>query len=62
MIRIAGVVVLYNPEIDILKNVSSYAGQIGHLYAIDNSENPDPEVIEKIKNIQNLTYIWNGKN
>jgi rhamnosyltransferase len=62
MIRIAGVVVLYNPIEAVFKNVVSYIGQIETLFAVDNSEQPDPIIVEKIRCLGNIKYIWNGRN
>jgi rhamnosyltransferase len=41
---IAAVVVLYNPCADVLDNIDSYAGQVGRVIAVDNSEKPDAAV------------------
>ena len=36
--KIAGVVVLYHPEISVWDNISSYIEDIDKLYILDNSE------------------------
>jgi rhamnosyltransferase len=62
MVRIAGVVVLYNPREDVLGSIGSYISQIEVLFAVDNSEHPDPAVTDRIRNAGNVVYLWNGGN
>ena len=59
---VAGVVVLYNPEQDIIENINSYLGQIDYLFIIDNSENLNPSLIEFSKNRKKVEYIFNNRN
>ncbi|MGE5810479.1 MAG: glycosyltransferase family 2 protein [Ignavibacteria bacterium] len=60
--KIAAVVVLYNPDLGVIENLNSYIDQIDKLYAVDNSENINSIVVEKIKCIKKAEYISNGKN
>lgn len=61
--RIAGVVILYHPELNsILKNISSYLSKLGTLYIADNTENPDPVLIKKIKALPDTVYLHDGEN
>ena len=62
MFNIAAVVILYNPESSIVKNISSYIDQVEKLYAIDNSEKLDNSLIEKIKRLHKVEYIPNKTN
>ncbi len=62
MIRIAGVVVLYNPPPFVLENINSYRKQIETLYAIDNSECQNHIFVNKISKLDNVVYRWNGEN
>lgn len=59
---VAGVVVLYNPEQDVIENIKSYLDQIDYLYIVDNSENPEPSVREFSKTKKNIEYIFNKRN
>jgi hypothetical protein len=38
MLKIAGVVILYYPDSEIVERINSYLNQIGHLFVFDNSE------------------------
>ena len=59
---VAGVVVLYEPTREVLINIQSYIKQVIQLFVVDNSENPDTLIIEKIKKISNAEYIGLNKN
>ncbi len=51
--KIAGVVVLYNPNSDIKDNINSYLKDIDKLYVIDNSNNDDAnKLLPKSKKIE----------
>lgn len=41
VVRVAGVVVLYNPISDYINNVRSYVDQVDHLYVVDNTCDSD---------------------
>lgn len=60
--KIAGVVILYHPEKDILVNIDSYLHDVDHLYVYDNSEVIDPKIKQCILALGNITYIGNGRN
>ena len=62
MIKINGVLVLYNPEENFLLNIYSYINEIDKLYVVDNSENKNLELIEKIEKIDKCHYIDNQGN
>lgn len=59
--KIAGVVVLYNPDNDVIDNISSYIDQIELLFAVDNSDVVAP-VIERLKENKKIIYISNNGN
>jgi len=64
-IKIAGVVVLYNCDKTIIQNVSSYIDFIDRIYIIDNSENPNKEIIQELLyNYPNdkIVYVVNNDN
>lgn len=60
MVKIAGVVTLYNPEKSVKKNILSYIDSIDRLYVIDNSNGnnniilPDDKKIVYLPNYENL--------
>lgn len=60
--KIAAVVVLYNPDNNVLSNISSYIDQIDKLFAVDNSEKPNFDLIEKIKSNNKIEFISNNGN
>lgn len=60
--KIAAVIVLYNPDINVLTNINSYIDQVDKLFAVDNSDEPNPDFIEKIKLNNKIEYISNDGN
>jgi len=60
--QVAGVVVLYNPTVDVLDNIRSYLSQIGRLYAVDNSELPDPDIAGQLSAMPTVSYHSNSGN
>ncbi len=59
---VAGVVILYNPEQDVIENINSYLDQIDYLFIIDNSEKPNPSIQEFSKTNKKIQYIINKQN
>lgn len=59
---IAAVVVLYRPDASVIDNVASYADQVSRVFAVDNSEQPEPGFEERLTAIGNVTYTANGAN
>lgn len=62
MPTIAGVVVLYNPESSIFRNIDTYINQINKLYVIDNSDESNNEFAKRISKYEKVEYIYNGAN
>jgi rhamnosyltransferase len=60
--KVAGVVVLFNPEESILENIDSYINQVGKLFVVDNSLNQKPFIQVFARSKNNLEYIYNGDN
>ena len=58
--KIAGVVVLYNPDDEVLKNINSYINLLDKLYVVDNSEIPNNNK-DKFKD-KKIQYISNDGN
>tara|TARA_R110000744_G_scaffold43147_4_gene96981 strand:- start:4878 stop:5735 length:858 start_codon:yes stop_codon:yes gene_type:complete len=57
-----GVVVLYNPDDSVWSNIASYIDHVGLLYIVDNSEQKNLILVEKIKNHHSAVYIDNESN
>lgn len=62
MIRIAGLVVLYNPQNDVWGNINSYLSDIEVLFVVDNSENYNLPLIENLKRNDKIIYTNNFGN
>ena len=60
--KVAGIVVLYEPTREVLRNIQSYIMQVKQLFIVDNSENADSQIVEKIKKINNAEYIGLNEN
>lgn len=60
--RIAGVVILYYPKLDVINNILSYLSDLDILYVVDNSEQCNKRVVEQLKKYLNVRYIALGKN
>jgi rhamnosyltransferase len=61
--RVAGCVVLYNPEDDVFENIASYILNIDLLFIVDNSTTHNKKLIEKLSNtFSNIEYINNNDN
>jgi len=62
VLKIAGAVVLYNPDDDVIGNIKSYYTQLSYLIVIDNSEVNNCNVINFVSTLLNAEYINHGKN
>lgn len=60
--HIAGVVVLYYPQLNVIDNILSYLPDLDVLYVIDNSEQCNRQVVEQLKKYSNICYIALGTN
>ena len=58
-LKIAGVVVLYEPTNEDISNINSYLNDIDHLYVVDNSKNNNFDRLPQSKKIE---YIFNNSN
>jgi rhamnosyltransferase len=59
---VAGVVVLYRPGSEVLENIGSYLDQVQVLYAVDNTEQPEPSFVSALKDLPKVFYVANGGN
>ena len=63
MNKVAAVVILYNPSLEVLDNINTYANQVDNLFIVDNSEIAmDKFLLNNISTIKNAFYIQNGSN
>jgi len=62
MPKIDGVVVLYNPHIQLIANIDSYIDFVGTLFVIDNSEKKNYNIINELNRYKNIVYIDNNGN
>lgn len=60
--KIAGVVVLYNPDDGLISNVDSYIDGIDVLFAVDNSDKANEDRLVMLKNKPKVVYIKNPSN
>lgn len=60
--KVMGIVVLYQPDQNVIKNIFTYLDQVGQLLVIDNSDIVDSKIIDKIKSLNNINFISYGKN
>lgn len=60
--KYAAVVVLYNPDQKVISNIRSYGNNLEKVYAVDNSELPNKGLIKKLKELDNVEYIWDHGN
>ncbi len=58
-LKVAGVVVLYEPTDEDIKNIDSYIDDIDILYVMDNSKSENSKRLPKTKKI---VYLFNGDN
>ena len=58
----AGIVILYNPDKDVLDNIATYIEELDCLYVFDNTEKPDVKIVTKIQEMRHVQYISFGEN
>jgi len=59
---VAAVVILYRPDESTVRNILSYSSQVATVLAIDNSEEPDQALVERVRSIPNVSYHPIGTN
>ncbi|QGZ60698.1 glycosyltransferase [Paraburkholderia acidisoli] len=60
--KLHGVVVLYNPGVEVIDAIESYRQCLGHLYIIDNSERRNEQVFSRLSLLPQSTYIGEYEN
>jgi rhamnosyltransferase len=61
-IKCAGVVVVYNPDVNVLRNIRTYLDDLSFLIVVDNSDTPDMKLIARIQKTDKLLYVSNNGN
>jgi rhamnosyltransferase len=59
---VAAIIVLYRPDADVLRNIGSVAGQVDRIFAVDNTEAPDPAFLAALDRVPDLEYVPMGGN
>ena len=54
---IAGVVILYHPDITVYHNIQTYISEIDTLYVLDNTELPDNNIVDRLRSCPKVQYI-----
>jgi len=62
MVRIAAVVILYNPDENILENINSFANQVEKVFVVDNSDFSNEALLNKTDYFINVEYVFNNSN
>jgi rhamnosyltransferase len=62
MTRIAAVVILYNPDENILENINSFANQVEKVFVVDNSDFSNEALLNKTDSFINVEYVFNNFN
>ncbi|MCH8034639.1 MAG: glycosyltransferase [Bacteroidetes bacterium] len=60
--KIAGVVILFNPDKSVIDNIRTYIDKLDILFVIDNSETVDEDIIQELKKNKKILYIPNNCN
>lgn len=60
--KIAGVITLYHPNKDVVEHILSYLPEIEVLYVLDNSEQPNNDISNKLSSMPKIQYISFGRN
>jgi rhamnosyltransferase len=61
-VNIAAVVVLYNPDSDVLDNINTYLNQVDKLFIIDNSDKSNAALINQNLYLSKIEYLHNKTN
>lgn len=60
--KICAVVVLYNPDESVIKNISSYAYELDKVFLYDNSTLKNIELIKKLREIKGVVFLGGNGN
>jgi len=59
---VAGVTILYNPDIKVISNIKTYLNQVDKVFVYDNSEITNKNIVDKLLSIKRVVYTKNTKN
>lgn len=59
---VAAVVVLFNPDVDVAKNISSYMACVEKVYVIDNSDSSNESILQSFALDNTIEYVFNNGN
>jgi rhamnosyltransferase len=62
MPEVAAVVILYNPDLNVIDNLDTYINQVRKVFVVDNSDNINETLVQKIHLYNNTEYICNHSN
>lgn len=57
---VCALVILYNPDEDVVEHVASYARSVGRVYAYDNSPQSDADVRRRLEGLGSVAYRFGG--
>lgn len=60
--KIAAIVILYNPNEIVIGNIQSYINSVERLYIIDNTEVPVTQITERLCELPNSVYLHDHEN
>lgn len=60
--KVAGTIVLYNPDRDVIGNIMSYLEDVNILYVVDNSEKTDKYITDQLLKLRKVRYLPQGEN
>jgi rhamnosyltransferase len=60
--KVAAVIILYNPSGEVVKNIQSYASAIDQLFIVDNSTKPVKLIQDSFIGKPNVVYLHDGEN
>lgn len=60
--KIVGIIVLYNPNQTVVENIASYIDDLDMLYAVDNSDQKQSNIINSLLKNSKIHYINNNGN
>ena len=61
-IKVAAIVILYNPEDVVYDNIMTYASKVDYLYIYDNSSIPNDMIKRNAEDLKNVIYIEDSSN
>ena len=60
--KFCGIVVLYKPSSEVLDNIKTYISYLDKLFVVDNSENPNFDIVNSLLKNPKVDYLCFGEN